>query len=42
MEWKPPSKKEQGGKTPTCLNLWNRKACHSIITALVYDGKSKE
>jgi hypothetical protein len=30
-----PSKKEQGGKNPTYLSPRNKKACHSIVTALL-------
>jgi hypothetical protein len=32
---KPPSKKEKGGGNPTGLSPRNRKACHSINSALV-------
>jgi hypothetical protein len=36
-EWKPPSKKEKGGKDPTTgLSPRNRKAGHSISTALLH------
>jgi hypothetical protein len=34
-KWKPPSKKEKGGKNPTGQSPRRRKACHSISTALL-------
>jgi hypothetical protein len=34
MQWKPPGKKEQGGRDPTGHSPRNKTACHSMSTAL--------